>query len=215
MKALGKPEQSGRTAKLCRIFALIKGIILKDESSFLAEMLELMALPLDTPYSIVKDSIRECLIDQGFSDKIELLKGQLEYLGTMAKTLKKFSPEATVTDSLRSIMKNFHPIGKLFSLHTETYDNELTILEKGNASEIIDIYINKVLAGSTFNMGVFSMRKSHSRVFNQSRLVKDVWLKCKILLKLIDSNNIDRVKEANLLMKKVSRLQIRRSHIKA
>lgn len=134
------------------------------------------------------------MIKQGMQDKLELLKSQYSYLDAWSraepkkkeggdksvskiesKLIKKgyLKPRLLWTKQTKAIIIENIPISGIFTDLVARYNEDLIKLRNGTYEEVLEIYLQKTLAGSAFNMGVFSMRTAHSRVISQSRMVKD------------------------------------------
>lgn len=156
------------------------------------------------------------MVEQCAEDKIKLLESQKGYLALMAKKIKELNLEARVTSRLREVLIDNTPISGVFTSQEIKYERELQMLKENDPVKALEVYESKVLSGSAFNLGVFSMRNSHSRVLAKARMVKDFLNYTKDLLRLKDLDPYTnfpepKIKEMIKLEKVVNRLKLRRA----
>lgn len=175
MGYFGKFSQAKRTSKLLNIYTLLQKFIKLENGDGDSEKLtSLLALPDQTLNDErIKSLIRCLLIKQGIQDKSNLLNNQKSYLGLMADKLKVLGLGAERTELLRTALIDNTPISGVFTSLYEKYDEVLLKLKDAPLEEVSEIYTSRVLSGSAFNLNVFTMRQSHSRVYCQSRIVKE------------------------------------------
>lgn len=225
MKVLGKWEQAHRTKKLLTLHILLQRIILNLDNvdnhleieGDIDQVWSVSALP-EIPYNkylFVRNVLRNRMIEQCAEDKTKLLESQRDYMALISKKVKLLDLEASVTNRLRELLIDNTPISGVFTSQETRYEKELVLLKDKDLSKAIEVYTSKALAGSAFNLGVFSMRNSHSRILAKARMVKDFLNYSK---KYISSNiNLDKdfpepnIKNMVKLEKTVTRLKIRRA----
>jgi len=197
MKSCGKAHQSARTAKLLQIFTLIKDIIFKRMTYDFTELRSLMSLPRNITETEFFDSVKAVLRNQGSSDEHKLLMSQFDFSETLFSKIKEwthgkeFESEASVANTLREFGRVLHPIGHVFNQSSVKIAENMHDFEHGDWDTVLLLFEKNELLNNRFDKNIFSMRTSHSRVFNQSRLVKDLWSYFKEFLGLIPSTQKD------------------------
>jgi hypothetical protein len=176
MKALGKYEQSRRSKKLLTAHILLQDFIKSGMvQGNISQLWETLALP-DTQIDktlLTKEILKKCMIEQGAEDKKQLLTSQKDYLALMASKIKGLGLGAQRTELTRKALIEYTPISGVFTSQQKRYEAELLILKDKDLDKACQVYLDKELSGSAFNLNVFSMRTSHSRVLAKSKMVKD------------------------------------------
>lgn len=136
----------------------------------------------------------------------------------MKVVTEELGVKASETNRIKKVLIENLPISGVFTSQQKRYGKELEILKDKDQEKAIEVYTSRTLSGSAFNLGVFSMRNSHSRILARSRMVKDFINESRSLLKqgvTLTGFPEPNLKELVKLEKVVKRLLVKRESVSA
>lgn len=183
MKIWGKSQQSERSARLLDIFNLFKTYVLKEDSVTLRSLVKSMDLPTED-FSFeqleyfCQASLSRTLQDQVVRDIAKLNEARMDYMYRCVHAANVFSLfyglEAVETNHLWQSFLQDHPIPQLFDYKMDSIEKQLKKVQTGSCT-FAEVFTSQELMTKFWTDEVFSVRMANSRLFAQSRLLKDFW----------------------------------------
>jgi len=93
--------------------------------------------------------LKNCCIEQGVQDKIQIQKEKLEYLTNMSRLLKKIGLGAPRTEGIRLGFIDCVPISGAFSNQLIEVDKDLEVFKSGSEEDQIEKYLSRTLRGKS------------------------------------------------------------------
>nr|UUW21449.1 MAG: RNA-dependent RNA polymerase [Guiyang mito-like virus 6] len=183
MKVWGKSQQGERSSRLLSIYNLFKTYVLKEDSMTLKELIKSMDLRTEEfSYEqlefFCKASLTRTLQDQVIRDIAKLNAARMDYMYKSVHMVNSFALhynlEAAETNRLWLSFLDDHPIPQLFDYKINSIEKLLKKVQTGSYT-FAEAFTSQELMTKFWTDEVFAMRTANSRLFAQSRLLKDFW----------------------------------------
>lgn len=181
MKFCGKREQAPRSAKLLDIYNLFKSFILKANSETARKLAYLMDFPIkdfpdDRLVTCCQDAISLILKTQIMKDLNTMGLGRIDYRQKVLQSVLDYSKHAnlgaTSTIRLWRTINDAHPIPNIFDSKSKELYKKFELVHKTNI-KLSEALTSQELMSKFWDDKVFSMRNSNSKIFAQSRFLKE------------------------------------------